>query len=297
MQLGVAGAILLPYSQLFAWHKIGQYLGVKWTDGTAYLLTWSGPETTPLSADFYDAYAERLAEPENPWFQYSALAHEMPQGTALLRQKKEGNAAVFPWRSEPPLPGNVDVLDGSFGGNCRGFVDSHFHGGNATAVLRKACDRKAACKFEVSTSRLGDPVGGCDKDFAVAYRCAPGENRTVAGIPPPAEGHTVTLDCKPGIHVLQASYGRSCRDFQPPPPKVNLFIEGNLTDVATLDCNGKTHCDFAAELETIDDPASGCDKDLSLKYACLPGGAPKTIRIEAPANGKPITLDCPATPG
>ena len=41
---------LLPYSKLFAPDTIGRYLGIKWTDGTTFLLTWVGPDTTPPHA-------------------------------------------------------------------------------------------------------------------------------------------------------------------------------------------------------------------------------------------------------
>ena len=33
---------------------IGRYLGVKWSDGSAFLLTWIGPETTPIGPDFLE---------------------------------------------------------------------------------------------------------------------------------------------------------------------------------------------------------------------------------------------------
>ena len=36
---------LLPFSRLFAPETIGSYLGVKWSDGSTFLLTWIGPQT------------------------------------------------------------------------------------------------------------------------------------------------------------------------------------------------------------------------------------------------------------
>jgi len=52
---------LLPYSKLFAPDTIGDYLGIKWTDGSAFLLTWSGPDTTPITSEFLEIYRKRLA--------------------------------------------------------------------------------------------------------------------------------------------------------------------------------------------------------------------------------------------
>ena len=66
---------LLPFSRLFAPETIGRYLGVKWSDGSTYLLTWIGPDTTPIGPDFLEAYARRRAEPEVVrWFRFDELA-------------------------------------------------------------------------------------------------------------------------------------------------------------------------------------------------------------------------------
>jgi hypothetical protein len=66
---------LLPYSRLFAPDTIGRYLGVKWSDGSAFLLTWIGPDTTPIGADFLDAYTRLRAEPDAlRWFKFDELA-------------------------------------------------------------------------------------------------------------------------------------------------------------------------------------------------------------------------------
>jgi len=52
----------LPVTPLFAPDTISEHLGVRWTDGTSYLLTWTGPETHPLDAAFLDRYAEQVRE-------------------------------------------------------------------------------------------------------------------------------------------------------------------------------------------------------------------------------------------
>jgi hypothetical protein len=66
---------LLPFSKLFAPETIGRYLGVKWSDDSTFLLTWIGPDTTPIGADFLDAYKRRRAEPDAlRWFKFDELA-------------------------------------------------------------------------------------------------------------------------------------------------------------------------------------------------------------------------------
>jgi hypothetical protein len=47
---------LLPYSAMFRPDAIADYLGLVWTDGTVYLLTWRSERTTPMPPAFYDKY-------------------------------------------------------------------------------------------------------------------------------------------------------------------------------------------------------------------------------------------------
>jgi hypothetical protein len=66
---------LLPFSRLFAPDTIGSYLGVKWSDGSTFLLTWIGPQTRPLGPDFLEAYTRRRAEPDVlRWFRFDEIA-------------------------------------------------------------------------------------------------------------------------------------------------------------------------------------------------------------------------------
>jgi hypothetical protein len=46
----------LPLSPLFSPDSIARYFGIRWTDGTTTLLTWSGPYTTPLDAAWLADY-------------------------------------------------------------------------------------------------------------------------------------------------------------------------------------------------------------------------------------------------
>jgi hypothetical protein len=91
---------LLPYSQLFAPSTIGQYLGVKWTDGSTFLLTWIGPGTKPIGDEFLGVYANILATPENPWFRFSELVAQIGAATAGLRTTTKWGTPNFPWRHQ-----------------------------------------------------------------------------------------------------------------------------------------------------------------------------------------------------
>lgn len=91
-------ADLLPYSPLFSPDAIGDHLALKWTDGSAFLLTWKSPDTTPLTPEFYETYTGLLRRPEHPWFKFSQLVPYLPEATAALRAKQWGKPAAFPWR-------------------------------------------------------------------------------------------------------------------------------------------------------------------------------------------------------
>jgi hypothetical protein len=93
---------LLPFSRLFAPETISRYLGVKWSDGSTFLLTWIGPDTTPIVPDFLEAYARRRAEPEVVrWFRFDELAPVIAAIAPRLRsatQWGEMNAQLS-WRN------------------------------------------------------------------------------------------------------------------------------------------------------------------------------------------------------
>jgi hypothetical protein len=92
---------LLPFSKLFAPETIGRYLGVKWSDGSTYLLTWIGPDTTPIGPDFLEAYARRRAEPEVVrWFRFDELAPLMATIAPRMRAATQWGEAnkLLTWR-------------------------------------------------------------------------------------------------------------------------------------------------------------------------------------------------------
>jgi hypothetical protein len=59
----------LPLTKLFAPDKIAEYLGVKWNDGTSYLLTWLGPGVSGLTPEWVAQYKHAVdTAPNCPWF-------------------------------------------------------------------------------------------------------------------------------------------------------------------------------------------------------------------------------------
>jgi hypothetical protein len=54
-ELGRSDPII--YTPLFSSATIANYLAIRWTDGTSYLLTWPGPNTRPIDRKFIATYA------------------------------------------------------------------------------------------------------------------------------------------------------------------------------------------------------------------------------------------------
>jgi hypothetical protein len=196
---------VLPYGRLFAPETIGRYLGIKWTDGTTYLLTWIGPDTRPIDSDFLDGYRRARNAPEFSWFVFSELASRIVVITPEVRTAEWGGAEkFFVWRHPPP--GTIEVTEGDYGRSCRDFAAKRpfkntYRAGNATFPVIRACNGKSHCQFTVEAAMLGDPAPGCDKDFSVEYRCGLSDaSAKFVNVGGEADGATVVLDC-PSVAV------------------------------------------------------------------------------------------------
>ena len=195
----IEGAFLLdvlPYSKLFSPDTIGDYLGIKWTNGTAFLLTWRGPDTTPLTLEFLAMYRKELqASASHPWFKFGDFVPYLSKSLQMLRSKRWGEPASFPWRAPPAdaADGTVDIIEASYGHNCR-YERSKMPGssntyrrGNLTKVLGNACRGATSCSYTIDLNRIRDPVNGCGKDVLVTYKCHVDETPRHLRIPPQSE--------------------------------------------------------------------------------------------------------------
>lgn len=197
---------LLPYSKLFAPDVIGRYLAIKWTDGTAYLLTWAGsPGTMPITPEFIESYRKLLDQPDQPETRFRLLAPQLAEVTDRLRHKPWGAPAEFARQPAPaPAPdGMLDIVDATYGENCRGYTPvwapfNTVYRGNATDAVRETCSGKTQCRFRVDAGQLGDPAFGCAKDFSVAYRCQRDSSPLMVTLQPEASGRTISLSCPAG---------------------------------------------------------------------------------------------------
>jgi hypothetical protein len=97
------------------------------------------------------------------------------------------------------------------------------------------------------------------------------------------------------IHVVEATYGLSCKDFTPPPGHANLVKIGNATAALAQACDtAKASCIFEIDSAKIGDPATDCGKDFNAGWRC--GGDPLVHRVVLPAeaSGRSALLSCPA---
>jgi hypothetical protein len=80
----------LPLSPLFSPDNIGQFLGIRWTDGTTSLLTWLGPGIAPLDQAWIADYRRSVER--------SATVQSFPY--AAMKQILAGlDATPHPWRA------------------------------------------------------------------------------------------------------------------------------------------------------------------------------------------------------
>lgn len=97
------------------------------------------------------------------------------------------------------------------------------------------------------------------------------------------------------IHVVQASYGQSCKDFTPPPPHANLVKAGNATAALAQACDMKNaSCLFAVDVAKLSDPANGCGKDFVAGWRCGNDQKVHQFYLAAEASGRSALLSCPA---
>jgi len=95
----------------------------------------------------------------------------------------------------------IDVVSATYGLNCKEvalpapFANTVAEG-NATKFVKRVCDGQDQCRFRVDASRLGDPAGGCGKDFFIESRCTITEIKRSGFVAGEANGKDLTLSCR-----------------------------------------------------------------------------------------------------
>lgn len=99
-----------------------------------------------------------------------------------------------------------------------------------------------------------------------------------------------------GINIVEATYGKNCliRGKHLRPPYFYIIQPNNALAKVADTCNGKKHCQIDISINTLGDPAKGCEKDFRISYGCDTNQSRKTILIPGEANGKHTTITCPS---
>jgi hypothetical protein len=97
------------------------------------------------------------------------------------------------------------------------------------------------------------------------------------------------------IHVVEATYGQSCKDFTPPPGHANLVKVGNATAALAQACDkAKSSCIFDVDAAKLIDPATDCGKDFIASWRCGSDLQVHRVFLPAEASGQSALLSCPA---
>jgi hypothetical protein len=85
---------VVPFAPMFSPDRIDRYLAIRWTDGVSYLLTWPGPDTTPISSEFLAQYRKSVAENAQHAFD---LAQWNRISDYVDRHKSDLHGFILPW--------------------------------------------------------------------------------------------------------------------------------------------------------------------------------------------------------
>lgn len=87
------------------------------------------------------------------------------------------------------------------------------------------------------------------------------------------------------ITVLTAWYGQSCGT-----------AHGNVTAHVQSRCNGRRSCNYLVEVQTLGDPAPGCQKNFLVLHTCSDAATIRLTQLPAEASGRLIELSCTPAP-
>jgi peptidoglycan/LPS O-acetylase OafA/YrhL len=97
----------------------------------------------------------------------------------------------------------IRVVSATYGANCG------VSRGNVTRMLVDACNGQDHCDYIIDVNKLGDPAGGCAKDFNVEYACMPDGLPEAAGLPGEAGlGSRLSFRCDDAAASAGAAPGR-----------------------------------------------------------------------------------------
>ncbi len=179
-----------------------------------------------------------------------------------------------------PQPSGIRVTEASYG-----YYNCGRRGSSQTNNLARACNGKDSCSYRVNHGSIGDPAGGCPKQYHYKWCC--GSKCHEGKLGSEASGKTLRMSCHHapapqarGIQITSASYGFHNCGRRGSHQKSNLAAA----------CNGKSSCSYRINHNSIGDPAGGCPKQYHYAWCC--GSKCQKGVAGAEASGKTISLHC-----
>jgi hypothetical protein len=120
------------------------------------------------------------------------------QHALTIPAEATGRSVSLPCHNAP----RVEVLEATYGGNCRGkpapggasFAVTQ---GNMTRPLAHRCNlADGPCSIVVELGQMADPAPQCGKDFEVIWSCSGDKAQRKSRIEPEALGKALTLSCR-----------------------------------------------------------------------------------------------------
>lgn len=95
------------------------------------------------------------------------------------------------------------------------------------------------------------------------------------------------------IQITEATYGKNCEHFQPPPGHANQVRDGNATASAVAACAGApASCLYVVDSAKLGDPATGCGKDFMMSWRCAADQPVRHFYLPAEADGATALIAC-----
>jgi hypothetical protein len=93
-----------------------------------------------------------------------------------------------------------------------------------------------------------------------------------------------------GISIIEATYGWNCRKESVQELPFSWVAQGNVTAAVALECDGKEECEFYIDVNKLGDPASGLQKDFSVKWRYGDEEKVYEAHVDKEAHGKAVRI-------
>ena len=98
-----------------------------------------------------------------------------------------------------PEIATLTIVQATYGGNCNAG-NYNVQPGNENQHLQTECNGLEECSYFIDHRVIGDPAGGCPKDYVVIYDCGCGDQQAQVGGNDDPNGHeasqqTINFDC------------------------------------------------------------------------------------------------------